>query len=498
MSESSRGALRSVVFALAPTLVVLGGLELGLKASDVASRETTALHAHGFDASAAYFVPDPEGAGSHLTQMFGGAYDEIRIPPKGDDTRVFLFGGSNTQGFSVARLQDYLEEELPGRSFEIVNLGREGYGSGRVSILLEQSLRLEPDLCIVYSGHNEFVEDGYREEVEQDQNSTSGRVRSALSGLRTYRWLEARFSPASAATDAGKSDTRPPPAAFQVEYAKFSDQTYDELQARMEVYAENLRDMARACEQAGVPMLLSTIITNHFSPPYASTPAAGSDPAEVSEAKRLVFEARKLLPDFVQALDFAHPSQRLQARSWKKRPGPVNPPAPPVRSLSLPMGEFDFRPKTSRWSEDVWAVSEQYGRFATLEVTDSERASLEEADELLEQALEHLPDDPRALFLRGLVAHRAGDLESAGRWLRDAQRFDRAPRKASDLTNDWVRQVAAQFPGVHLHEADAQWRECSPGGAFGYELLGDNCHLHPAASQYLMRDFARHLGGIDW
>ncbi len=498
MSESSRGAIRSIVFAVAPTLVVLGVLELGFKASAVAPRESAALHAHGFDASAAYLVPDPGKSGWHLTQIFGGAYDEISIPPKSEATRVFLFGGSNTQGFSALRLEDYLEEAMPGRSFEIVNLGREGYGSGRVSILLKQSLMLEPDLCVVYSGHNEFVEDGYREEVEQDLESASGRLRSVLSGLRTYRWLEARFSPASAATDAGKSDTRPPPAAFQAEYAKFSDQTYEELQARMGVYAENLRDMARACEAAGVPMLLSTIITNHFSPPYASTPAIGTEPSQVSEANHLIFQARKLLPEFIRALDFAHPSERLQARSWKKRVGPVNPPAPPVRALSLPMGEFDFRPKTSRWSEDVWAVSEQYGRFVTSEVGEEERTALERADQLLGQALEGLPSDPRALFLRGLIAHRLGEVESAGRLLRDAQRFDRAPRKASDLTNDWVRQVAGEYPGVHLHEADANWRVCSPGEAFGYELLGDNCHLHPAASQYLMRDFARHLAEIDW
>ena len=122
MSGSSRGALRSIVFALAPTLVVLGGLEVGFRASAVASRESTALRAHGFDASAAYFVPDSEQPGWHLTQIFGGAYDEIRIPPKSEATRVFLFGGSNTQGFSVPRLQEFLEAELPGRNFEIVNL----------------------------------------------------------------------------------------------------------------------------------------------------------------------------------------------------------------------------------------------------------------------------------------------------------------------------------------------------------------------------------------
>ncbi len=47
---------------------------------------------------------------------------------------------------------------IPTRKWEVVNAGGVSYASYRVALLMEELIEYEPDLFIVYSGHNEFLE----------------------------------------------------------------------------------------------------------------------------------------------------------------------------------------------------------------------------------------------------------------------------------------------------------------------------------------------------
>ena len=74
-------------------------------------------------------------------------------------------GGSTTYGRPYfdnvsfcGWLRAYLQAADPTRNWEVINAGGVSYASYRVAILMEELVEYDPDLFIVYSGHNEFLE----------------------------------------------------------------------------------------------------------------------------------------------------------------------------------------------------------------------------------------------------------------------------------------------------------------------------------------------------
>ena len=128
---------------------------------------------------------------------------EVLVPPKGERRRVLLVGGSNTQLFPG----EVLEERLVARSaeaggrrgWEVVNLGRPGYGSERLRIYLAQAMVLEPDVVVIYTGHNEFVEAGFADDLHRRRDHAAtrwtDRATRALQRLRTFNLLTRAFAP---------------------------------------------------------------------------------------------------------------------------------------------------------------------------------------------------------------------------------------------------------------------------------------------------------------
>ncbi len=82
-----------------------------------------------------------------------------------DVFRVFALGGSTTQGQPYRTetafpkwLQLHLQAAAPEKAIEMINVGGISYASYRVSAILDEVLQYEPDLIVLYTGHNEFLE----------------------------------------------------------------------------------------------------------------------------------------------------------------------------------------------------------------------------------------------------------------------------------------------------------------------------------------------------
>jgi Flp pilus assembly protein TadD len=80
-------------------------------------------------------------------------------------TRIFCVGGSTTYGRPYndltsfcGWLRQYLPAVDPSRHWEVINAGGISYASYRVARLMTEIAEYKPDLVIVYSGHNEFLE----------------------------------------------------------------------------------------------------------------------------------------------------------------------------------------------------------------------------------------------------------------------------------------------------------------------------------------------------
>ena len=79
--------------------------------------------------------------------------------------RVFTVGGSTTYGrpFDDATsfsgwLRTYLGAAAPAVDWQVINAGGISYASYRVATLMEELVKYQPDLFVIYTGHNEFLE----------------------------------------------------------------------------------------------------------------------------------------------------------------------------------------------------------------------------------------------------------------------------------------------------------------------------------------------------
>jgi len=92
--------------------------------------------------------------------------DEFFPAKKSANTlRIFVLGGSTVQGrpFSIPTsfptfLNIGLDQADPEKNWEVINCGGISYASYRLLPILEECLQYEPDLFLVCSGHNEFLE----------------------------------------------------------------------------------------------------------------------------------------------------------------------------------------------------------------------------------------------------------------------------------------------------------------------------------------------------
>ena len=106
--------------------------------------------------------------------------------------RIFCMGGSTTYGhpfFDSTSFSGWLREFLPVHDpschWEVINAGGISYASYRVAALMDELAQYEPDLFIVYSAHNEFLERRtYQDMYERSQLTMY--TQGLLSKTRTW------------------------------------------------------------------------------------------------------------------------------------------------------------------------------------------------------------------------------------------------------------------------------------------------------------------------
>ncbi|MGI8905489.1 MAG: hypothetical protein ACR2IE_03245 [Candidatus Sumerlaeaceae bacterium] len=147
----------------------------------------TALRLKGFGSLPPFFVPYLESAsGSKLlnyssdalwpyfgqrlakggqSRMVGSIVPQrVLMPKPAKLLRVFMVGESSVQGFpfppnlsAASFLDKYLEHSLePGYRVEVINTGITAIASFPLRRVVREICALEPDLIIIYAGHNEY------------------------------------------------------------------------------------------------------------------------------------------------------------------------------------------------------------------------------------------------------------------------------------------------------------------------------------------------------
>jgi hypothetical protein len=248
------------------------------------------------------FVPDPNGvrfetAAERLIAFRPQSFAAEKQPRT---FRIFCLGGSTVQGrpYSVETsfptwLQLNLQAARPETNWEVLNCGGISYATYRLRPIMRELLAYQPDLFVLYTGHNEFLEDRTYANLK-DMPPVLVRLHRTMLGLRSYaladRWLAQR--------------RRAAPTVMGADV-----QTKLDLTAGLESYRRdpvwrrnvithfhaNLEAMARMAHDAGVPvMLVNPVVNLKDCPPFKSEFRSDLSEHDRQQVRSLRERARRL------------------------------------------------------------------------------------------------------------------------------------------------------------------------------------------------------------
>ncbi|MGB7344390.1 MAG: SGNH/GDSL hydrolase family protein [Pirellulaceae bacterium] len=191
--------------------------------------------------------------------------------------RIFVLGGSTTQGRPYSTetafstwLQLRLQAASPEWSYEVVNCGGVSYASYRVAKILKEALEHQPDAIVLYTGHNEFLED--RTYAEVRQYSWARRTASRIGNhSKIIQWLKKQVAivPTQSTVDS-EVNARLDHAGGLESYQR-DPQWRNAVEAHFE---SKLAEMIQAVRAAGIPLVLCVPASEIVNTPPIKTQLA--------------------------------------------------------------------------------------------------------------------------------------------------------------------------------------------------------------------------------
>jgi len=167
---------KRLAYGLASIVLFLSSLEIVLALCGVEPLAATEDPYAGFAAALPHFeeraeIGEPPRMRTARNKLSYVQDQSFAVEKPAGAHRIFCLGGSTTYGQPyddatsfVGWLRTLLDVAHPTREWEVVNAGGISYASYRALALMEELAEYEPDLFIVYTGHNEFLEERtYRE-----------------------------------------------------------------------------------------------------------------------------------------------------------------------------------------------------------------------------------------------------------------------------------------------------------------------------------------------
>ena len=311
-SPQRRGIVRKLVFYLLTLAVVLSPLvliELGVRLFVPVPLPITDDPYISFTGMRPLFVLDAAAGRYKIAEERLAAFrPQSFAADKGPNTfRVFCLGGSTVQGrpYSVetsftAWLKLNLQTALPEIDYEVVNCGGISYASYRLIPIMRELLEHKPDLFILYTGHNEFLEDRTYGPVKRMPRGGVW-VHEMLMKLRGYKlahhYLIGRRIKRN--RSAGRSKTVMFPQVktiLDLEQGLGSYKRDDMWHVGVvNHFGRNLETMVAMAQAAGVPVILVNPVSNlKDCPPFKSESGPGESEADISKVTALREQAARL------------------------------------------------------------------------------------------------------------------------------------------------------------------------------------------------------------
>jgi len=253
----------------------------------------------GFAGTSPLFVE--ESSGSFVVNPAKSAYfntpQSFSMPKPAGVFRIVVLGGSTTYGRPYlnqtsfgAWMEKLIEQYAENVDVEVINAGGISYASYRVRRLMEEMATYDPDLFVVYSGHNEFLEARTFSALREESDGLR-QVRALAHRSRIYsslaRALGKVAAPASGPTTLGDKVEATLERIGGVELYH-RDPPFRAGVIRQ--YRHEVVAMARFCKSLKIPLVLATLPVN----------LSGVSPFKSEHSPRLDAEA---LVDWQAAFD---------------------------------------------------------------------------------------------------------------------------------------------------------------------------------------------------
>ncbi len=281
----------------------------------------------GFASNVPLFVPaaGPGGERMFRTAENKESYFNVQSFPMQKapgSYRIFCLGGSTTYGRPYndsTSFAGWLRELLPAadksKNWEVINAGGISYASYRVAHLMEELVNYQPDLFIIYTGHNEFLEERTFRKIKEIPPLVRSTV-SLLAKTRTWSAMNSALQSVGLKPQEEKQDRQK--LSVQVDTildrsAGLDRYTRDDPLRKniLEHYQVSLERMVALARSVNAEVLFVTPASSlNDCSPFKSEHTDGLDSASRQRSEELLTQAKEAIhqkdwPGAVEILDTA-------------------------------------------------------------------------------------------------------------------------------------------------------------------------------------------------
>lgn len=181
--------------------------------------------------------------------------------------RIILLGGSSVYNLGSAEILKAKVQNITHKEVEIINSGLLSQGTNTLIKVLPELLTYQPNLLVIYSGHNEFLST-YLKEVYQKINSSNAFV-NVFKNSHIYQLITLMSDRATSAlylanlSNQHKLDFRL--SSGVDEGISFDNEFRNQI---YENYRSNLKKMVSLAHNSNIPVILSTVAYNRRAEPW--------------------------------------------------------------------------------------------------------------------------------------------------------------------------------------------------------------------------------------
>jgi tetratricopeptide (TPR) repeat protein len=228
-----------------------------------------------------------------LTRPPMPAWDAFRKEKPAEGFRMFVLGGSTAAGFPYGNnlmfsriLNVKLRDVFPDKKIEIVNTAMTAVNTYTQLDFMDEIIAQQPDAILIYSGHNEFYGAlGVASRQSLGRSHVVARMFLELNRLKLFALLRnaigaLRNTAQSARTGGSDFD---PGATLMERMVDERNIDYGSplYQKGVRQFADNLDRIYRKAQQAGIPVVISELVSNiRDQRPFRSVRSDSTESAE--------------------------------------------------------------------------------------------------------------------------------------------------------------------------------------------------------------------------